>query len=267
MRARPRDLAAQFFAYAQMRKLRVVRQGDLVRSILGLSVEQERKLLSRLARTKRIARVRRGLYLVPSRLSIGGTWTPSETLAINTLIADRKGRYQISGPNAFNRYGYSEQVPNRLYAYNNRISGLRKVGVVNITLIKVADQRLGDVVNEKADDGEVAAYASRGRTLIDAVYDWRRFGTLPRAYEWIRQDLATKKVAAAELVRLALRYGDVGTIRRIGAVLEREGVDAKQLKPLSAKLRSAINPLPMVPGRPRGGTVDAKWGVVWNDGD
>ena len=267
MPARPRDLAAQFFAYVQMRKLRVVRQGDLVRSVLGFTAEQERKLLSRLARAKRIARVRRGLYLVPARPPISGTWTPAEVLAINTLIADRKGRYQICGPNAFSRYGYSEQLPNRLYAYNNRISGNRKVGAISITLIKVADRRLGDTAEDKSDDGEVAVYASRARTLFDAVYDWSRFGALPRAYEWIRADLAARNVSASELIRVTLRYGDIGTIRRIGAVLEREGVDLHQLKPLSSKLRSAINPLPMVPRRPRRGEVDPRWGVIWNDGD
>jgi hypothetical protein len=44
-------LEAQFFAYyAQMRKLRTVGGGDLSGSMLGLTADQERKLLSRLAR-------------------------------------------------------------------------------------------------------------------------------------------------------------------------------------------------------------------------
>ena len=44
--------------------------------------------------------------------------------------------YQICGLNAFNRYNFDEQVPNRLYAYNNRISGMRKVGGVTFSLIR-----------------------------------------------------------------------------------------------------------------------------------
>ena len=69
-----------------------------------------------------IARVRRGVYLIPPRLPLGGQWPPSEVLAISALIGGQGGRCQICGPNAFNRYGFDEQVPARVYAYNNRIS-------------------------------------------------------------------------------------------------------------------------------------------------
>jgi predicted transcriptional regulator of viral defense system len=258
-------MEAQFLAYAQMRKLRTVRLGDLARTMLQLTADQERKLLSRLSRKRMIARVRRGLYLVPPRLPLGGAWTPDEILAINTLIEDREGRYQICGPNAFNRYGYDEQVPNRIYAYNNRISGDRMIGAVNLTLIKVADERLGETEEQKTVDGETAVYSSRARTLLDAVYDWSRFGSLPGAYDWILGDLAAGRIRPAELVRITLRYGDVGAIRRIGALLEREGADVRLLKKLSQDLRSPKNPIPWIPGRARRGAVDRRWGVVWND--
>jgi hypothetical protein len=46
---------------------------------------------------------------------------PDEALALNALTEDRRGRYQICGPNAFSRFGFEEQVPTRVYGYNNRI--------------------------------------------------------------------------------------------------------------------------------------------------
>jgi len=58
-------------------------------------------------------------------------------------MSDVDGAYQICGPNAFNRYGFIDQIPIRTYAYNNRISGNRIVGTVALTLIKVSDDRLG----------------------------------------------------------------------------------------------------------------------------
>lgn len=251
-------------AYLQMRKQRVVRTGELT-GPLRLTRFQELELFRRMARGGLIARVRRGLYLVPPQLPLGGSWSPDEALALNTLLEDRRGRYQICGPNAFNRYGFDEQVPTRVYAYNNRISGDRSVGVVALTLIKVADERLGDIDEVRSPDGQTALYSSRLRTLVDAVYDWSRFNSLPRAFAWIRTELAARRVAPAELVRVTLRYGDVGTIRRIGALLEREGVDAA----LQRKLRRALKPtgsvIPWIPTRPKRGTVDRRWGVVWND--
>ncbi|MBI4588741.1 MAG: hypothetical protein HY725_07865, partial [Candidatus Rokubacteria bacterium] len=193
------------FAYVQLRGLPTVRAGELTEP-LRLSAIQERKLLSRLAKAGLIARVWRGLYLVPPKLPLGGKWSPDEILALNTLMADRKGRYQICGPNAFNRYGFDEQVPARVYAYNNRLSGERTIGSVALTLIKVADERLESTEEVETAEGLKAVYSSRVRTLVDAVYDWSRFNSLPRAYQWMRDDLGAKRVKAAELVSVSLRY-------------------------------------------------------------
>jgi predicted transcriptional regulator of viral defense system len=126
-------------------------------------------------------------------------------------MADRGGRYQICGPNAFNRYGFSDQVPNRVYAYNNRLSGERTIGTISLTLIKVADTRLGDTEESTTREGLIVAYSSRVRTLVDAVYDWARFGSLPRGYVWVTRDLAERRVTPKALVAATLRYGDVGT--------------------------------------------------------
>jgi predicted transcriptional regulator of viral defense system len=257
-------LETQFLAYIQMRELRAVRTGELLRP-LGLTREQERELFRRLARGKLIARVRPGLYLVPQRLPLGGSWSPDEILALNTLIEDRGGRYQICGPNSFNRYGFDEQVPARVYAYNNRISGERSVGSVQLTLIKVADVRLGGTEEVRTSEGLVAMYASRARALVDAVYDWARFNSLPRGFGWIRRELAKKRVTPADLVDMTLRYGDVGTIRRMGVLLEREGVDARLLRKLERKLPRSSGLIAWNPTRPKRGSISRRWGVVVND--
>jgi predicted transcriptional regulator of viral defense system len=258
------DLETQFFAYVQMRKLRTVRTGDLTNSPLRFIPDQERKLLSRLSRGGLIARVRQGLYLVPPQLPLGGAWTPGEALALNTLMKDRGGRYQICGPNAFNRYGFDDQIPIRVYAYNNRISGKRTIGSVVLMLIKVSDERLG-ATEEAAMDGDKILYSSRVRTLVDAVYDWSRFNSLPRGYQWIRRELAAKRVNAWELIKATLRYSDTGTIRRMGALLEDEAIDPALLRKLARALNPTTSLIPWIPGRPKRGTVNRRWGVVINE--
>jgi predicted transcriptional regulator of viral defense system len=97
-----------------MRRTAVLRTGDLTEP-LRISAKQERELFSRLTRAGLIAQVRRGLYLVPSRLPLGGKWSPDEILALNTLIEDQAGRYRICGPNAFNRYGFDDSASAGLY--------------------------------------------------------------------------------------------------------------------------------------------------------
>jgi predicted transcriptional regulator of viral defense system len=264
MKKRLGRLEQQLFAYVQMRKIRVLRKGDLS-GPLQITTKQERELLSRLSRAGMIAQVRRGLYLVPDRLPLGGRWSPDEGLALNTLMEAQNGRYQICGPNAFNRYGFDDQMPTRVYAYNNREWGERSIGSVKLTLIKVADERLGDIEIVKTVEGSKTVYSSRTRTLLDAVYDWSRFNSLPRAYDWIREELKAKRVMPAELVSVTLKYGDIGTIRRMGALLEQEKVREPLLKKLEKALPKTSSLIPWIPTRPKRGTVNRRWGVVINE--
>jgi predicted transcriptional regulator of viral defense system len=257
------NLEQQLLAYAQLRKVRELRTGDLT-GPLGITAKQERELYSRLARAGLIAQVRRGLYLIPRELPLGGAWTPDEALALNTLMADRGGRYQICGPNAFSRYGFSDQVPNRVYAYNNRLSGERTIGAISLTLIKVADARLGDTEESTTREGLTVAYSSRVRTLVDAVYDWARFGSLPRGYVWITRDLAERRVSPTALVAATLRYGDVGTIRRMGALLEKTSVSAGLLRKLEEALPESTGTIPWIPTKPKRGTLDRRWKMIMN---
>ena len=258
------EIERLLFAYVQMRGQTIVRAGELA-GPLQLSAPQERNLLSRLAKAGWIVRVWRGLYLVPPKLPLGGKWSPDEILALNTLMDARQGRYQICGPNAFNRYGFDDQIPNRIYAYNNRIYGERTIGAIALTLIKVADERLGDTEEVQTAEGWIAVYSSRERTLVDAVYDWSRFNSLPRAYDWIRGELAANRVGAAELVAVALRYGDKGTIRRIGALLEMQGVETGLLRKLEKALDPSTGLIPWIPTKRKRGKINRRWGVVLND--
>jgi|WetSurMetagenome_2_1015567.scaffolds.fasta_scaffold267908_2 predicted transcriptional regulator of viral defense system len=264
MKQRLGKLETQFFAYIQMRRLRTVRSGDIA-SPLKLTSDQERKLLSRLAKAGMITRVQRGLYLVPERLPLGGKWSPDGISVINMLMEEKQGRYQICGPNAFNRYGFDEQVPVRIYAYNSAISGDRNFGAVALSLIKVDLSRLGDTDEFRTAEGVTAIYSSRTRTLLDAVYDWSRFNSLPRAYEWIRNELRAARIDVRKLIDVTLRYGDTGTIRRIGILLDREGVEERLLRRLEKALKPSAGLIPWIPTKPKRGKINRRWGVVFNE--
>jgi predicted transcriptional regulator of viral defense system len=86
-----------------------------------------------------------------------------------------------------------------------------------------------------------------------------------QGFDWIRTELTTKRVAASELVRVTLRYGNVGTIRRMGALLDRAGIPAALLRKLEQGLKRCKSLIAWNPVRPKRGTVDRRWGVVWND--
>lgn len=263
MKKRLGNLERQLFAYVQMRGKHMLQSGDLL-NILQISPVQERELLDRLNSVGVIAQVRRGLYLIPQKLPLGGKWSPTDILAINTLVEDQKGKYQICGPNAFNRYGFDEQIPTRMYVYNNRLSEERTIGSIAITLIKVHDNRLGDIEEVKTREGEIGLYSSRRRSLLDAVYDWSRFNTLPRAYQWIEKEIDAKRVSPKDLVEVTLRYADVGTMRRIGFVLDKLGVQRSLLAKFQKVLKPSSSFIPLIPSLPKRGSIDRQWGILIN---
>ena len=180
------------------------------------------------------------------------------------MIEDRGGQYQLCGPNAFYRYGWEGQVPNRVCAYNNRISGDRQIGAVTLTLVKVADERLGATDVVQTPEGINLVYSSKVRSLVDAVYEWSRFNSLPQAYDWIRIELASDDTLAAELVKVSLRFGNQGTLRRIGKLLEMEGGPQSLLRKLEKALRPTSSLIPWIPMRPKQGKTDRRWGIVVN---
>ena len=258
-------LESRFFSYIQARKLQTVEIGEIGLE-LGLTPVQERKLLSRLSRRGLIARVRRGLYLVPPTIPPGGKWSPGEALALSTLMIDKKSQYQLCGPNTFYRYRWTDQVPNRLYVYNNRLSGTRKIGPVTLTLIKVYDERLGSMETVTTSEGIVLNYSNKARALMDAVYDWSRFNTLPRAYDWISQEIDKDDALPADLVDVCISYGNQSTIRRIGKLLAEEAVNEPLLRKLAKRINPSSSPIPWIPSRSNKGQIDKRWGVIQNNG-
>ena len=80
----------------------------------------------------------------------------------------------------------------------------------------------------------------------------------------VAPSVEARRVKAADLVTLTLRYGDKGTLRRIGALLERAGIDEALLRKLDRALPTTSSPIPWIPRRAKRGPVGRRWGVVWN---
>ena len=101
--------------------------------------------------------------------------------------------------------------------------------------------------------------------MVDAVYDWSRFNSLPQGFDWIRAELTDDPAMAEKIVRVALQYANVSTIRRLGKLLEQEGAKDSILRKLEGKLKPSSALIPWIPTLPKRGTVDRRWGVIVND--
>lgn len=256
-------LEMRFLAYVQMRKMDVVRTGDIAKA-LNLSSKQERELLSRMSRSGMIIWLKRGAYLVPPRLPAGGRMAVSDNYILSRLMRELKGKYQISGPNAFYFYGFDNQVPNRTYVYNDRIYGEKNIGGYDFVFIKTSDDRIGSTAEIETPDGEKIIMVTKARALLDAVYDWSRFDTIPRAYRWITSAIKDDSEYLSEFSSVSLKYGNKGTLRRIGYLLYKAGVNEKTLLKFKKKSGSIKSLIKWIPKYSAKGSVDKEWGLIIN---
>lgn len=257
------NLSSRFFAYIQLKKKDIVRTGEIA-PVLGITGSQECDLLRRLSNSGWIVRLKRGVYLVPPRIPAGGKYSPGVALILQKLMGENDGKYQVCGPTAFNFYGLDDQIPSVTYVYNNRISGSRVIGNLAFQFIKIADERLGATNSLSTREGAEVIYSSKARTLMDAVYDWSRFNSLPRGYDWIRQEIKKDFKLASELVDATAQYGNQATARRIGYLLDNFVRTLKIINRLQRKLSDSKSLIAWIPGKPTKGTANRKWGVIIN---
>lgn len=256
-------LSSRFFAYTQLKKLGIIRTGDLL-PVLGITGSQEANLLRRLSGSGWIVRLKRGVYLVPSRIPAGGRYSPGVGLILQKLMEEQDDMYQICGPTAFQYYGLDEQITNITYVYNSSISGNRIIGNLAFQFIKTSSRRLGATTPFQTREGLQIIYSSKARTLMDAVYDWNRFNSLPRGYEWIRKEIELEPGIASELVDTTVQYGNQATARRIGCLLDTMNQPSEIIRPLTGQLNDSKSLIPWVPGKAARGAANLKWGVIEN---
>ena len=99
---------------------------------------------------------------------------------------------------------------------------------------------------------------------MDAVYNWSRFNSLPRGYDWIRKEAVQDLKLISELVEVTFRYGNQSTIRRIGYLLDTLDQPFRTLNRLQLQLSSSKALIPWVPLKSARGKINLKWGIIDN---
>jgi len=256
-------LGAKFFAYAQMHRLDIVRLGEIQKP-LDISPLQERRLLERLNRDGFVFRLQRGVYIVPEKITAGGFWHPNDYLIVVKYMELHKAHYYIGGLTAFNRHGFSTQVPNQLTVYNDKISGVKKFGKFVIRFIKTAKNRITSFDKLPIPSHQQTInIANLPRTILDAINNWKRYQMLPEAYIWLRKHYSNKKFLQ-NFIRLTTQSANNNTMRRIGFYLEQLGVDDDILLPILKKLKPTKAWILLIPNNNRRGKTSKKWGIINN---
>ena len=261
---RMNPLESKVLAWSQLSKQRIIRTGELSK-VLGINPQQEEKLLIKMNKSGIIIRLNKGLYLLPGTLPTA-PWSASEYFLLSILMEETGAQYQVTGLAAFRFHKLSTQIPNQITVYNTKISGLRKIGIVNFYFIKVSSDRIGayrEIEVKDFSSTRAVNISSLARTIVDAVYDYKRFATLPDAYDWIRER-ANDETFLKELVELTLKFANITTCRRIGYFLESIKVNPKLVNKIYKTLEETSAFIPMLPGLVNRGKINRRWGVKIN---
>ncbi|MFZ9596522.1 MAG: hypothetical protein ACO3A2_10645 [Bdellovibrionia bacterium] len=206
--------------------------------------------------------------MLPRTLPAGGVYVPSPYLVLEALMAHVKATgFQVSGLLAFNSYGLETQIPNQMDVYNDKLSGWKTVGGQRFRFIKVPVSRLGDTkeFNVKENEKTLATqYSSLPRAVFDAIYDSEKFGTLPKAFDWLIERMGDSQFMG-DFLKIVLRLGNDSTKKRVGYVLERAGYRSAALRSLYKEASQSQVFVPLIPKRKRQGQRDPKWRVIINE--
>jgi len=252
----------QFFAYTQMHDLEIIQLGDL-QDDFQISPRQEKELLSYLAKKGSIIRLKRGIYVAPKTIPPGGKWQPDPKYLISCLMDVTGANYYIGGQYAFHYHGLTEQVPNSITVYNDKISGKKKIGRLDAQFIKIAPERLGNPITIRAARERKFYIATIARCIVDGVVDYSRYNTLPKAYNWI-VDRLQQPDFLSELIKTTMNYGNISAKRRIGFIVFSRTNNDKLVKPLLNTLKTSKGWIPLDPySEPKGPTC-RQWGIINN---
>lgn len=255
-------LETQAFAWVQLKKRQLVHSGE-IGAVLGLTPKRETELLGRLCRSQLILRLMKGLYLFPLQIPPGGKWGPNPDWVLAQFMDALGVTYQVTGLWAFHRYGFSEQVPSRIAVYNTKLSGKKILGKTAYDFIKVDPKRLGSTDLKVTTDKTSVVFSSTARSLFDAFYDWDRFGTIPKVFDWVAERVDDKKLIT-DLITATALYGNVGTARRVGYILTHLGVSKVRLKKLQEIATDTASFIPLDPSQLKRGPIDKTWGLIIN---
>ena len=260
-------MEVQFFAWTQLENRDQVQTGDLVKS-MNLSPKQEADLFYNLSSSGFIIKLHRGFYLIPNKIPSKGLWSPSPYLVINKYMENAGvKKFYVSGPAIFNKYGYSDQLSAWFTVYNDKISKKKNILQYHLDFKKVVPSRLGAIKKMKSyiGDGKFvwARIGSPEQVILDAVYDYKKYGTLPKAYNWIIDSLRDKIINPRKLVDVTIKYGNTMSQKRIGWTLDNLKVSKKIISSLQRKISKSKFLTPLNP-KNRKGSINKKWGVIEN---
>jgi len=222
-----------------------------LKSKLRLSGQQARKLASRLAKKRRLIRLKRGVYLfAPMKAGPRGLWTENALASVHKLMG--KKAYYVGFWACLSHYGLTEQVPLTVQIVTP--ARQRPLEALQSRFEFIQVRRLGEWREEKIGDGLVR-FATVEQLIIDCLTLPEKSGGMKEACKalWGARKIIDRK----KLEALAARSKDA-VRRRLGYLCELLGVHwPKPKKPVGWRWLDPSAPKKLL-------AKSARWGLLLN---
>ena len=232
---------------------------------VGLSPGYFRQALHHLVRDGWLIRLKKGLYALSG--AVPGTTALHEFEIAMGLVAPAA----ISHWSAMSHHGLTEQVPRRIFVLTParsvpRVRGKKKAGVetgypVGDTVyqfVQIKPERFFGVEQVWVHEARISI-TDPERTLLDGLMAPQYCGDFAEVLHAF--ELRAPKLDLERIINYALKL-DAATAKRLGWILERQGIASDRLEPLGAVPIKGYRVLD--PSSPRHGSYDARWMIQVN---
>lgn len=218
------------------------------------------KILFRLNRQGIFKKIKKGVYLY-SHLESGPAGSNINEFLIPSVLFP-KGNYYIGYSTMYNYYGFTDQLFQVIYILNTSLQREKIIGGIRFKMVKISSKRMYGLEKIRIRGTEVTV-SDRERTLVDLIYFPEPVGGLKKAFEILKEQVKLKKADTRRLVKYALKFPDIATVKRIGFILENTGVNDKEIAPVLKiiKKTSLIN---LYSAKSRKGKINKKWMLIEN---
>ncbi len=255
-----------------MRKLsaegRRVFTADAAREVapsVGLSSGYFRQAMHHLVRDGWIVRLKKGLYALAG--AVPGTTALHEFEIAMALVAPAA----ISHWSAMSHHGLTEQVPRRVFVLTTaravprlrgkkdiRAEGGYPMGETVYRFIQVKSERFFGIDQVWVNESRISI-TDPERTLLDGLMVPQYCGDFAEVLHAF--ELRASKLDVERIIGYALKL-DAATAKRLGWILERQGIASDRLEPLRSVPIKGYRLLD--PSGPRRGPYEARWMIQVN---
>lgn len=231
---------------------------------------QLKKILSNLAKHRRVLRVRRGLYISIGLIAEQNITHPF-VIAVYLIQPSA-----ISHWSALQHHGLTEQIPQIVTAstsskvvtpsmrekqpQRSKTKHVWEIEGVHYEYINVQQKHFFGIEKIWLDEHFQVPITDKERTILDLFIYPKMFGGIGEALGILENSLAT--IDTQKLINYAIQYDKKSLAKRLGWALEYFGVPGKQLEPL---LNVPINYYCRLdPSAPATGLCDKRWMIQNN---